>query len=151
MIKSPFFRYGSVVLLVFCLIQLLWWLFPGLCSISDLQVEDQVMRLAYERQKLRPVNPDIVHIDLDDQSISSLIYDKNDPRLYTELIKILKKSISLGYLDTTFYRDDFRRRDTPKKANATNISFIIENKKVILIDDVLYTGRSIRASLDAPF
>ena len=70
-------------------------------------------------------------------------------RIKNKLEEILKKSISLGYLDTTFYRDDFRRRETPKIANATNISFIIENKKVILIDDVLYTGRSIRASLDA--
>ena len=69
--------------------------------------------------------------------------------LKDKLEEILKKSISLGYLDTTFYRDDFRRRETPKIANATNISFIIENKKVILIDDVLFTGRSIRASLDA--
>jgi len=70
-------------------------------------------------------------------------------RIQSRLESILKKPISLGYLDTTFYRDDFRRRDTPKKANATNISFIIEDKKVILIDDVLYTGRSIRASMDA--
>jgi len=70
-------------------------------------------------------------------------------RIKSKLEEILNTSISIGYLDTTFYRDDFRRRDTPKKANATNISFIIENKKVILIDDVLFTGRSIRASLDA--
>jgi len=70
-------------------------------------------------------------------------------RIRFKLEEILDTTISIGYLDTTFYRDDFRRRDTPKKANATNISFIIENKKVILIDDVLFTGRSIRASLDA--
>ena len=50
------------------------------------------MRFAYERQTLHLVNPNIVHIDLDDQSISSLIYDKNDPRLYTELIRVLKKT-----------------------------------------------------------
>jgi pyrimidine operon attenuation protein/uracil phosphoribosyltransferase len=57
--------------------------------------------------------------------------------------------IPLGQLDTTFYRDDFRRRDTPIRANSTHVPFIIEDKRVILIDDVLYTGRSIRAALDA--
>lgn len=59
------------------------------------------------------------------------------------------KSIDLGYLDTTFYRDDFRRRETPVKANATKVPFIIEDKNVILIDDVLFTGRSVRAAMDA--
>lgn len=58
-------------------------------------------------------------------------------------------SIALGSLDTTFFRDDFRRRDSPLIANKTQIDFIIENKRVVLIDDVLYTGRTIRAGLDA--
>ena len=60
-----------------------------------------------------------------------------------------KKSIPLGYLDATFYRDDFRRRQTPAKANETRVPFIIEGKKVVLVDDVLFTGRSIRAAMDA--
>ncbi len=57
--------------------------------------------------------------------------------------------VNLGYLDTTFYRDDFRRKDAPLKPNATKVPFIIENKRVILIDDVLYTGRSVRAAMSA--
>ncbi|HTG65295.1 MAG TPA: bifunctional pyr operon transcriptional regulator/uracil phosphoribosyltransferase PyrR [Flavobacterium sp.] len=57
--------------------------------------------------------------------------------------------IQLGYLDITFFRDDFRRTEKPLEANKTNINFIVENKKVIFIDDVLYTGRSIRAALTA--
>ncbi|MBD0726493.1 bifunctional pyr operon transcriptional regulator/uracil phosphoribosyltransferase [Flavobacterium sp. L1I52] len=57
--------------------------------------------------------------------------------------------IKLGYLDITFFRDDFRRTEKPLEANKTNINFILENKKVIFIDDVLYTGRSIRAALTA--
>ena len=55
----------------------------------------------------------------------------------------------LGFLDITFYRDDFRRGDKPLQATTTDIDFIIENKKVVFIDDVLYTGRSIRAALTA--
>jgi pyrimidine operon attenuation protein/uracil phosphoribosyltransferase len=58
-------------------------------------------------------------------------------------------SVDLGSLDTTFFRDDFRRRDEPIKANQTKIDFLVENKRVIFIDDVLYTGRSVRAALDA--
>lgn len=59
------------------------------------------------------------------------------------------KDIKLGFLDITFYRDDFRRSDKPLEANKTQINFIVENKKVVFIDDVLYTGRSIRAALTA--
>jgi pyrimidine operon attenuation protein/uracil phosphoribosyltransferase len=54
-----------------------------------------------------------------------------------------------GKLDITFYRDDFRRRETPIKAAPTDIDFGIEDKKVILIDDVLYTGRTVHAAISA--
>jgi len=59
------------------------------------------------------------------------------------------KDIQLGYLDITFFRDDFRRSDKPLSANSTEIDFIVEDKNVVFIDDVLYTGRSIRAALTA--
>lgn len=59
------------------------------------------------------------------------------------------KNIQMGYLDITFYRDDFRRTEKTLEANKTEIDFIVEDKKVVFIDDVLYTGRSIRAALTA--
>jgi len=59
------------------------------------------------------------------------------------------KDLSLGYLDITFFRDDFRRSQEPLKANKTKIDFLVENKKVVFIDDVLYTGRSIQSALSA--
>lgn len=70
-------------------------------------------------------------------------------RVADELQKILNKPIMQGDLDITFYRDDFRRRETPLVPNQTRIDFIIEGKKVILMDDVLWTGRTIRAAMDA--
>lgn len=58
-------------------------------------------------------------------------------------------NIHFGQLDITFYRDDFRRSDRLLEANKTKIDFLVEDKQVIFIDDVLYTGRSIRAALTA--
>jgi pyrimidine operon attenuation protein/uracil phosphoribosyltransferase len=55
--------------------------------------------------------------------------------------------VQYGKLDITFYRDDIRKE--LHIANQTDIPFSIEDKKVVLIDDVLYTGRTIRAALDA--
>lgn len=69
-------------------------------------------------------------------------------RIHKKLQEILKrKDIKCGSLDITFYRDDFRQKELVP--NATNIDFIIEEKNVIMVDDVLYTGRTIRAGLDA--
>ena len=53
------------------------------------------------------------------------------------------------FLDITFFRDDFRRGEKQLEANKTQIDFLVEDKKVVFIDDVLFTGRSIRAALTA--
>jgi len=57
--------------------------------------------------------------------------------------------LRLGYLDITFFRDDFRRSEKPLSASKTKIDFLVENQKVVFIDDVLYTGRSIQSALSA--
>lgn len=59
------------------------------------------------------------------------------------------KEVKYGELDTTFFRDDFRRRDAPLNPNQTNIKFVVEDVNVIFLDDVLFTGRSVRAAMDA--
>ncbi len=59
------------------------------------------------------------------------------------------KNIQLGHLDITFFRDDFRRGEKILEANTTDINFLVEGKNIVFIDDVLYTGRSIRAALTA--
>src|ERR1700743_2946556 len=70
-------------------------------------------------------------------------------RLAEELRQVLPGTTNRrGDLDITFSRDGFRRRDQ-LVPNQTKIDFIIENKKVILMDDVLWTGRTIRAAMDA--
>lgn len=61
--------------------------------------------------------------------------------------QVRPEQIAYGKLDITFYRDDVRR--ALHELNQTNIPFSIENRNVVLIDDVLWTGRTIRAALDA--
>lgn len=58
-------------------------------------------------------------------------------------------AILFGELDVTFHRDDFRRSNEPLTPSVNTMNFIIEGKRVILMDDVLFTGRSIRAAMDA--
>ena len=57
--------------------------------------------------------------------------------------------VPLGFLDITFFRDYFRRNEKPLEANKTQIDFLVEDKKVVFVDDVLFTGRSIRSALTA--
>ena len=92
------------------------------------------------------------HLDFSDTDLIGI-----QPRgtfLAERLKELLEKeyhlpTVALGYLDITFFRDDFRRTNKPLEANKTQIDFLVEEKKVIFIDDVLYTGRSIRAALTA--
>ena len=92
------------------------------------------------------------HLDFNDTALIGI-----QPRgtfVARRLTQILKEEygvaqIFTGFLDITFYRDDFRRGDKVLEANKTDIDFLVEDKKVVFIDDVLYTGRSIRAALTA--
>jgi pyrimidine operon attenuation protein/uracil phosphoribosyltransferase len=74
--------------------------------------------------------------------------------LIEKILDIFKKkypniNIKSGILDFTFFRDDFRRSEKTLKASSTQINFSIENKNVVLIDDVLFTGRSIKAAMSS--
>lgn len=59
------------------------------------------------------------------------------------------KPIAFGVLDITFFRDDFRRSEKPLNAKTTEMNVSVEGKEVVFIDDVLFTGRSIRSALTA--
>lgn len=71
-------------------------------------------------------------------------------RIYKRLQELLPDvNILYGKLDITFYRDDFNTSNQLHIPTETNIDFSLEGKDIILIDDVLYTGRTIRSGLDA--
>ena len=70
-------------------------------------------------------------------------------RLQKKLFENEKKKVPLGILDITFYRDDLSEIGPKPELHETDISFNLKGKVVILVDDVLFTGRTIRAALDA--
>lgn len=111
--------------------------------LDDQQVQLTMNRLAYQLIENHDQFSSTVLIGLQPRGIHVL------ERLKQILESVLGHSVTCGQLDITFYRDDFRRREKPIIPSATNIDFTIEGKHVVLIDDVLYTGRTIRSGLDA--
>ncbi|MEI7812374.1 MAG: bifunctional pyr operon transcriptional regulator/uracil phosphoribosyltransferase PyrR [Ignavibacteria bacterium] len=70
-------------------------------------------------------------------------------RIFDKIREIDHTEPAYGVLDVTLYRDDFRKRLKQPMVSVTNITFDINEKDIILIDDVLYTGRTVRSALDA--
>ena len=72
-------------------------------------------------------------------------------RIVDKILKITKSKVKSGYIDVTFYRDDFMSNLGSHKIGPSNVSCDINGLNIILIDDVLYTGRTIRAAMDEIF
>lgn len=70
-------------------------------------------------------------------------------RILSELKKNEINHIPLGTLDITLYRDDFRSKDRWPVIEKTDIDFDVNNKEIIIVDDVIYTGRTARAAIEA--
>ena len=111
--------------------------------LSDKKINIILNRLCYQLIERHGNFSNVILIGL--QPRGTLLLDR--------LIKLLIKSgiaeIKTGKLDTTFFRDDFRRSKIPLSANTTVMDQSVEGKDVVLIDDVLFTGRSIRSALTA--
>lgn len=72
-------------------------------------------------------------------------------KIKTNLESIEGKEVPMGILDITFYRDDLSKLAAHPVVHGTDIPFNVNDKKIILIDDVLYTGRTVRSAIDAIF
>ncbi|PPK84320.1 pyrimidine operon attenuation protein/uracil phosphoribosyltransferase [Neolewinella xylanilytica] len=70
-------------------------------------------------------------------------------RLYRRLQELGVSDLPFGKLDITFYRDDFRTKQGPLKAYPTEIEFLVEDRRVILVDDVLFSGRTVLSAMTA--
>ena len=90
---------------------------------------------------------DFTHSDLVGLQPRGYWFAKVLQRRLAELLPGL--NVNCGGLDVTFHRDDFRRREKLLNPSSTHMPFLVENRNVILVDDVLFTGRTIRAGMDA--
>jgi pyrimidine operon attenuation protein/uracil phosphoribosyltransferase len=69
-------------------------------------------------------------------------------RLAAKIGGILEREIATGELDITMHRDDLALRETLPRVGPSNVSFDVNDRTIVLVDDVLFTGRTIRAALD---
>ncbi len=122
----------------------LWALMKRKVLLSPKQLELTLDRLCHQLIENHDNFQDCVIIGLQPRGIYLA------RRLQSELSNLTKSEISYGEIDPTFYRDDFRTKGHPIAPSSMNMDFVtVENKNVILVDDVLFSGRTIRAGLDA--
>ena len=72
-------------------------------------------------------------------------------RLHALLCDLLDAEIPLGFVDISFYRDDLAKRSETPQVHATRVDFALDGATVVIVDDVLFTGRTVRAAIDALF
>ena len=103
-------------------------------------------------RKIIRISHEIIEKNTDVNSIFLIgILSRGEPlatRIKSQIEKITTKNVQVGSLDITFHRDDFRERLVVPQVKGTSIEGNIDDKILILVDDVLYTGRTIRAALD---
>ena len=111
--------------------------------LNSKQLSLTINRLSFEIIENLNFDEDVVLIGMQPRGVFL------SKKIHAFLEKNTKQKIKWGCLDATFFRDDFRRSETILSPKSTKMDVIVENKLVVLIDDVLYTGRSIRAALTA--
>ena len=108
--------------------------------------------LAYA-EKLNSVSENIIQAFTDLDSLVIVGVQRRGVNIANEIFEIIKEktgnSISMGILDITFYRDDLSMVSEQPTVHDTKIPFCLDEKNVLLVDDVIYTGRTVRAALDA--
>jgi len=111
--------------------------------LDEAEIRRSVTRIAHEILERNKGAADIVLVGIANRG------DDLARRLAAEIERIEGASVRVGALDITFYRDDIGMRAEAPEVHETRIDFDINDKTVVLVDDVLFTGRTIRAALDA--
>ena len=107
------------------------------------QIRRAVTRIAHEILEGNRSGADVVLVGIAARG------DDLARRLASEIERIEGVTVPVGVLDITFYRDDIGLRKEAPEVHETSIDFDVTGKTVILVDDVLFTGRTIRAAMDA--
>ena len=109
--------------------------------LSKIEIEKSILRISHEIiEKISIENLVIIGIRTRGEFIAN--------RIVNNIKNFSKIDIPIGFLDVTFYRDDFRERMLQPQIKGSDINFELTNKIVLLVDDVLFTGRTIRAALN---
>ncbi len=110
--------------------------------LNDSDIERILKRISHEILEKNKGSKNIVFIGIQKRGVPLA------ERIAKNIFELEKNEIKIGKLDITFYRDDIGKKIKPE-VQITDIPFEIDDKNIILVDDVLFTGRTIRASLDA--
>lgn len=116
---------------------------PSPCLLDDRQVEVHLQRLCREIVAAFGNNDDLALVGIRTRGLYLA------ERLLPMLQHILQKEIPLGILDITLYRDDLSELTGSPIVRPTEIPFTLRGRTVVLVDDVIFTGRTIRAAMDA--
>ncbi len=111
--------------------------------LNETDIDRMVTRIAYE---ILEINKGVENLSLVGIQTRGVYLSK---RIQFEIEKIEKAVIPTGHIDITLYRDDWTKISQQPIVQATDISFSVDGKHVILVDDVLFTGRTTRAAMDA--
>ena len=106
-------------------------------------ISSSIVRLAHEINERNKGLEDLVLIGIQTRG------KPLSKRIQNELFNISGIEVPLGSLDITFYRDDYRERLLVPQVHRSDISISLEDKVVVLVDDVLFTGRTIRAAIES--
>lgn len=102
-----------------------------------------ISRIAYEILEKNKGTDDLVILGIKRRGVILA------QRLKTRFAELEGADVPAGILDITRYRDDLPKKQELPRFNGTDIPFSVENKKIVLVDDVLYTGRTVRAAIEA--
>lgn len=107
------------------------------------RIDRSITRIAYEILEKNKGVEDLALIGIRTRGVHLA------QRIQEKIFHIEGTTVPLGILDITLYRDDIAQRKGKPRLERTDVPFTLDNKKVVLVDDVLFTGRTIRAAMDA--
>ena len=109
---------------------------------DEMAVEPSITRLCHEILEHKQAPKEIALIGIHNRGVPLAA------RIKQKISEFIGIDLDQGSLDITFHRDDFRKRLLVPEIKGTDITFSLDGKVVILVDDVLYSGRTVRAALD---